>query len=125
MVRSHGYDVQPLHQFAKPAPDAVALGGGAVFLGDGETDPDRALVGASAALEGKGRAGNPRAIGNGEEVRPLPQPIHDWVPKARSPAQALRRLRPRARRAARTLRPPAVARRARKPWRRLRTSLLG
>ena len=29
------------------------------------------------------------------------------------------------RRAARTLRPPAVARRARKPWRRLRTSLLG
>ncbi len=72
MVRSHGYDVQPLHQFAKPAPDAVALGGGAVFLGDGEADPDRALVGASAALEGEGRAGNPRAIGNGEEVRPLP-----------------------------------------------------
>jgi hypothetical protein len=34
-------------------------------------------------------------------------------------------LRPRARRAASTLRPPTVAERARKPWRRLRTSLLG
>lgn len=39
--------------------------------------------------------------------------------------QADRRLRPRARRAARTLRPPEVAMRARKPWRRLRTSLDG
>src|SRR4051794_2471563 len=27
MVGSHGYDVQPLHEFAKPAPDAIALGG--------------------------------------------------------------------------------------------------
>ena len=39
--------------------------------------------------------------------------------------QADSRLRPRARRALSTLRPPFVARRARKPWRRLRTSLLG
>lgn len=39
--------------------------------------------------------------------------------------QAERRLRPRALRAAITLRPPTVAMRARKPWRRLRTSLLG
>src|ERR1700752_1372702 len=124
MLRSHGYDVQPPHQFAKPAPDAVTLGGGSVFLGDGESDPDRAVVVAAARLKGKGSAGNPRTIGNGEEIRPLPQPIHDCCPKG-GPAQALRRLRPRARRAARTLRPPAVARRARKPWRRLRTSLLG
>src|SRR6516225_10979799 len=36
-----------------------------------------------------------------------------------------KRLRPFARRAARTRRPAAVAIRARKPWRRLRTSLLG
>ena len=34
-------------------------------------------------------------------------------------------MRPRARRAARTLRPPGVAERERKPWRRLRTRLLG
>jgi hypothetical protein len=39
--------------------------------------------------------------------------------------QALRLLRPRARRAAMTLRPPLVAMRERNPWRRLRTSLLG
>ena len=44
MVRTHWYDVQPLHQFAKPAPDTVALGSGTVFLGDGETDPDRAVI---------------------------------------------------------------------------------
>ena len=40
-------------------------------------------------------------------------------------AQADRRLRPFARRAASTRRPPGVAIRARKPWRRLRTSWLG
>jgi hypothetical protein len=39
--------------------------------------------------------------------------------------QALRRLRPCARRAAMPLRPPLVAMRARKPCRRLSTSLLG
>jgi hypothetical protein len=39
--------------------------------------------------------------------------------------QALSFLRPRERRAAITLRPPTVAMRARKPWRRLRTILLG
>jgi hypothetical protein len=42
-----------------------------------------------------------------------------------SVAQAESRLRPRLRRAAMTLRPPTVAMRERKPWRRLRTSLLG
>jgi hypothetical protein len=40
-------------------------------------------------------------------------------------AQALRRFRPRVRRALSTLRPPLVAMRLRKPWRRLRTNLLG
>jgi hypothetical protein len=39
--------------------------------------------------------------------------------------QADKRLRPRARRAAMTLRPPTVAIRARNPCRRLRTILLG
>jgi hypothetical protein len=39
--------------------------------------------------------------------------------------QADSRFRPLARRAANTRRPAAVAMRARKPWRRLRTSLLG
>ena len=77
MVRSHGYDVQPLHEFAKPAPDAIALGGGTVLFGNGETDPDRAIIVAGAALHHEGSAVRPRAIGNGEKVRPLPQPIHE------------------------------------------------
>src|SRR5262245_40651536 len=113
MMWSHRYDVEPLHQRAKPAPDAVALGGGAVLLGDRETDADRAIIVARATLQHKGGAGRPRTIGNGDEVRPLPQPIHLESPED-ARVQALRRLRPRARRAARTLRPPAVARRARK-----------
>jgi hypothetical protein len=72
MVRSHGYDVQPLHQFAKPAPDAIALRRIAVLLGDGEADPDRAIIVAGAALHHEGSAVRPCTIGNGEEVRPLP-----------------------------------------------------
>jgi hypothetical protein len=71
-VRSHGYDIQPLHQFAKPAPDAIALGGGSILPGHGKADPDRAIIVAAAALHHKGSAADPRAIGNGEEVRPLP-----------------------------------------------------
>src|SRR3954452_25339625 len=77
MVRAHWYDVEPLHQFAKPAAEMVTLGGGAVLLGNGETDPDRAVVVARAALHHEGSAVGSRAIGNGEEVRPLPQPIHN------------------------------------------------
>jgi hypothetical protein len=72
MVRSHRYDVEPLHQLAKPAPDTVALGGGPVLFGNGETDPDRAIIVAAAALHNEGGAVGARAIGNSEEVRPLP-----------------------------------------------------
>jgi hypothetical protein len=43
-----------------------------MFFGNGETDPDRAGIVAVAALQHKGSAVRPRAIGNGEEVRPLP-----------------------------------------------------
>src|SRR3954447_7964964 len=42
---------EPLHEFAKPAPDAIALGGVAVLFGDGEADPDRAAIVATAALQ--------------------------------------------------------------------------
>src|SRR5690606_13825395 len=45
--------------------------------------------------------------------------------QGRDANQALRRLRPLARRRARTLRPSAVFMRARKPWSRLRLRLLG
>src|SRR5690242_18994198 len=65
MVRSHRYDGQSLHEFAKPAPDAIAFGGSAVLLGNGDTDPDRAVIIAGAALHHEGSAVRPRAIGNG------------------------------------------------------------
>jgi hypothetical protein len=86
MMGLHRHRVEPLHQFAKPAPDAIALGGVAVLFGNGEADPDRAAVVAAKvfsvkALQDERGTIHPRAIGNGEEVRPLPQPIHDEIPK--------------------------------------------
>jgi hypothetical protein len=49
----------------------------AVPFGNGKTDPDRPVIVAEAALHHEGSAVGPRAIGNGEKVRPLPQPIHE------------------------------------------------
>jgi hypothetical protein len=81
MMGLHRHRIEPLHEFAKPAPDAIALGGVAVLFGNGEADPDRAAVIAGTALQDERRTVHPRAIGNGEEIRPLPQPIHDEIPK--------------------------------------------
>jgi hypothetical protein len=81
MMGLHRHRIEPLHQFAKSAPDAIALGRVAVLFGDGETDPDRAEIVAAAALQDERGTIRPRAIGNGEEIRPLPQPIHDEIPK--------------------------------------------
>jgi hypothetical protein len=91
MMGPHRYRLEPLHQFAKPAPDAIALGGVAVLFGNGEADPDRAAVVAAKvlatkafsvkALQDERGTIHPRAIGNGDEIRPLPQPIHDEIPK--------------------------------------------
>lgn len=72
MVGLHRYRIEALHQFAKPAPDAIALGGGAVLLGDCKADPDWAVIVAAAALQNEGAAVHPCAIGNGEKIRPLP-----------------------------------------------------
>jgi len=82
MMGLHRYRIEPLHQFAKPAPDTIALGGVAVLFGNGEADPDRADVVATKAssvkaLQDERGTIRPRAIGNGEEIRSLPQPIHD------------------------------------------------
>jgi hypothetical protein len=86
MMGLHRYRIEPLHHFAKPAPDAIALRGVAVLFGNGEADPDRAAVVAAKAfsvkaLQDERGAIHPRAIGNGDEIRPLPQPIHDEIPK--------------------------------------------
>jgi hypothetical protein len=73
------YRRQPFHQFSKPAPDTVAFRRGSILLGNGEAYPNRTIVVASAALHDKSGSAGPRAIGNGEEVRPLPKPIHDEI----------------------------------------------
>jgi hypothetical protein len=102
----------------------VALYRRADLFRDSEADAGRSDIAAIARLNHESWNRDTRACGGGEEVSPLPQSLH--LKKCLDRAgQALRRLRPRARRAARTLRPPAVARRARNPWRRLRTSLEG
>jgi hypothetical protein len=75
-VRSHGYGVHALHQFAKPAADAISLGRGAVLFGHREADPDRAVIVAAAILDYECGGVHPQPVGNGEEVRPLPQPVH-------------------------------------------------
>jgi hypothetical protein len=72
MMGLHRYRVETLHQFAKPAPDTIALSGSAVLLGNGEADPDRAIIITAAALQDERAARHPRTIGNGEEIHPLP-----------------------------------------------------
>jgi hypothetical protein len=71
-VRLQRYVRQPFYQFTKPATNPITLRRGSILLGHGKADPGRAIVIAPAALHDKGRAAGPRAIGNGEEVRPLP-----------------------------------------------------
>ena len=72
MVRSHGYDIQPLHQFAKPAADAIAFRGGTDLFGHRKTDANRAVIVPRAALYNKSRAGHARSTGRGDEIRALP-----------------------------------------------------
>jgi hypothetical protein len=133
------------NELAQPAPHTVALDGIADLFADRETNARRAALPTRTGLQDKAagmstRAG-PGSLGNGPKLTPPYQPLHcrdfgvtglgdplaiDSQPKYRAGrAQALSRLRPRARRAAKTLRPPLFAMRARKPCRRLRTSLLG
>src|SRR5262249_16637917 len=108
------------HRLPEPPPHPIALHGGPYLPGYGEADPCRPIVVAPPRLEHERGARNLGARCHREEFAASPQPVH-----GRRRRKALRRWRPRARRAATTLRPPLVAMRARKPWRRLRTSLLG
>jgi hypothetical protein len=43
-----------------------------VLFGNGKPYPDRTIIVATAALHHEGGSTDPCAIGNGEEVRPLP-----------------------------------------------------
>jgi len=129
-------------KLAQAPPYAVAFHGIADPLGYRESDPRRPSFSAVERLQDEGACRRSRApcggLGSGPKVTSAFQPLHETdirtdlsnsgrraESRAARSAQALNLLRPRARRAARTLRPPFVAIRVRKPWRRLRTNLLG
>ena len=102
-------------QFAKTALHAVAHNGIADLLCDRNPESHRGIAIVSPANQ-QHKAGrcHPACSIGGQKVRPLSN---------RNQAESF--LRPRARRARITARPPTVAIRARKPWRRARTRLLG
>ena len=50
---------------------------GPIRIGFTVTKKNGTVIVAAAALHHEGSAVRPRAIGNGEKVRPLPQPIHE------------------------------------------------
>src|ERR1700741_5544360 len=102
------------HDFPQAPPPPVALDRGADLLRYGEAEAGCGGIAALARLQHEGAGRNPRTLRGGEEIRPFSQPLHA---EGRASAQADSRLRPRERRALSTLRPPFVARRARKPWR--------
>ncbi len=103
------------HDFPQAPPHAVSLDRIADLLRDREAAPRRALIGALARLQHESGGREPGSRCRGQKVRPLPQPFHASMRAAGARRQADRRLRPRARRADKTLRPPLVAMRVRKP----------
>lgn len=117
---------------AQAALHAIAGDGIADALGDGDTEAQRA-IGARERVDQKHETGpcDPGSVVRGEEIGALRNDA-DSAPRriidrgdGRFGDQAESFLRPRARRARMTLRPPGVAIRVRKPWRRARTRLLG
>jgi hypothetical protein len=106
---------QLARESAEAALHSVADHSAADLPGDGKADTHGGVaVAARADEEDEAGGRSPLAAIGGEEIG-----------AAGEGGQADSVLRPRLRRAARTLRPPTVADRARKPWRRLRTRLLG
>jgi hypothetical protein len=139
------FGAQTAQRRAQAALHAVALDRAAGLARGGEAEARRlragVVLGAAAGLKGEGRRMAASALGGRLKIGAANEPADaagDLVGGAARirrasvrtrrlarRAQADRRLRPRARRAFSTLRPPTVAMRARKPWRRLRTSLEG
>jgi len=121
--------------------DTIALHRIPDFLADGKTEPGSAgrcaLVILTPGLKDEARRRKAGTFAYSQELRAAfegrnpsagrPRRLHLCCGHApiRYRPQADRRLRPFARRRARILRPPAVCIRLRKPWRRLRTILLG
>jgi len=121
-------------RFARETLDAIALDGVARGLdADGEPEPGVARFVGTCEHEEQ-RIGRTLALPmNGVELGFVGQAARAReasrdrraIVTGRENGQTARRLRPLARRRARTRRPPLVAMRARKPWTRLRCRLLG
>ena len=121
-------------RFAREALEPVALGGVAGGLdADGKAEPCLACFAGTGDHEEQ-RIGRSLALPvNGVELGLVGQAARAReasrdrraIVTVRENGQTARRLRPLARRRARTRRPPLVAMRARKPWTRLRCRLLG
>ena len=124
MTRPQPPGGRTLYDILEPPPHPIALDCRADLLRHGETDADRAIVGSPKRLQHESGGCDLATASRCQKIGPPPQSLHGNPPPG-GRRQALSRLRPRARRAATTLRPPVVAIRARKPCRRLRTNLLG
>jgi hypothetical protein len=112
----------------EPSPGTIADNGATDLAGQREADPRGCvLIRSGIHLNGEGLSVEPTPFGDAEKVAAALQSTglnglvslrHPSSPTPRmrlARPQAERRLRPRARRAAITLRPPTVAMRARKP----------
>jgi hypothetical protein len=110
------------NHFSQTSPHPIALDRRPNFPGNREAEASRPLIPTIARLKQKRLGRYLFSPGRSDEFRAFPEALEQPRPR---PGQALSLLRPRARRAASTRRPPVVAIRARKPCRRLRTSLLG
>jgi hypothetical protein len=106
----------------QPSPRAIAIDRDADLAAGGKANAGRRCggKGARCRLQNETRRYPPLAVIRDTEEFCAPL-------KARQccHAQADKRLRPLARRRDSTMRPPVLAMRFKKPWRRLRTSLLG
>jgi hypothetical protein len=101
--------------FAQTAAHSIAFHGVADLFGDGEAETRGTLIAAALGLQDESCGWYLDPGCGGQKVRSLPQSFHRDEAGPADPLlpQALSRLRPRARRAAITLRPPTVAMRAR------------
>jgi hypothetical protein len=103
------------NDLAQSPADPVAFHGIADLARHRKPDAGRGLVASIARLQDKPGGWHLEPACGGQKIRSLSQTLHAGSAFRAVPDQALRRLRPRARRAEMTLRPPVVSMRARKP----------
>ena len=124
MPRAHCSGLDLPHDFTQAPANPVSLDRRTDLTRHSEADAHGSAIPPLANLQHEGGCGCLGSACGSQEIPAVPQSLHGDAGLPRE-THALSRLRPRERRAATTLRPPLVAMRARKPCRRLRTSLLG